>query len=638
MLRITVGGLPSGERPSLTVSGPGIRRHVSAAVWTLARARPGAWTLRLRSVHLRRSHGALRRGATASPQTLVVRARLLPGGRTTIAGQYGTIVNPGLVELAGRGGVVGVTGPPSDPAAVTFAGHRAFRAGQVLSLAPSGALPHGLLARVTSVALRGGRTTVRTSLVSPFAVVPVASFSDVPLSALGSEASALAPRATKASCQAGPSNFGVWRDVSNVRLSGGWNTTRVLGVTAPVGVHVGVEADVSAGVSALLGLAVSASCELDVGVGGKAVGVPVFAGVYGKLSVTGEAGLLLSSGVSMHVSANANTVGVPPVLVWRPELKLSNSRVTVTKQIVLDLTATIGIGIKATLGEDSGRSATVDYGDTWTFKAQPGACSWTAVFGQFTAEGKLLGWTITPPDSKPLYTNTFWRDCADTGGSTGGTPGGGSAPSDGTGPEDGSVQPLTPTSFRLGFTFALALPECPEGDGYSIKMDGVQRAWRTADGGQVLTSFTPGPGTTVGVHRLTFACQPQSGGKPEWTDSGFPIDITGSQLPVSVQSTSVHAGGPVVFFSGASDGPSPCPPLGSTPAYMLTISANSTSSPLPIAPYAGWAFPDSASSETLTLPTDMPAGPGVASVECDYNVNGSSIIYTFADTPITIGT
>ena len=41
VLRITVGGLPSGERPCLTVSGPGIRRHVSAAVWTLARARPG---------------------------------------------------------------------------------------------------------------------------------------------------------------------------------------------------------------------------------------------------------------------------------------------------------------------------------------------------------------------------------------------------------------------------------------------------------------------------------------------------------------------------------------------------------------------------------------------------------------------
>ena len=171
--------------------------------------------------------------------------------------------------------------------------------------------------------------------------------------------------------------------------------------------------------NALLGLSGSTSCELDVSLGGIAAGVAVDAGVYGKLSMSAQAGLLLSSSLSSHVTAQADTVGVPPALAWRPNLSFSRPQVTTSKQKVLDVDAGIGIGVTASLGNGEA-SANVDYGDTWTFAAKPGACSWTATYGQFTAEGKLFGWTIKPPDTQPVYTNKFWQDCTDSGGNPGG--------------------------------------------------------------------------------------------------------------------------------------------------------------------------------------------------------------------------
>ena len=210
-VRVAVSGLPSGEHPSGTLSGPGVHRRLSSAAMTVRRAKPGLWTLRMSVVHMRHGHDPLKRGAAASPVARVVRVRLKPGGHVTVRGRYGTMVNPGLVQLAGGGGVIRVSGPAGNPAAVTFAGDRAFHVGQVLSLAPSSVLPHGLLARVVSVARRSGRTTVRVRAVSPFAVVPVASFHNVRLHALGTARDVFAPNATKVSCQSGPTNLGVWR-------------------------------------------------------------------------------------------------------------------------------------------------------------------------------------------------------------------------------------------------------------------------------------------------------------------------------------------------------------------------------------------------------------------------------------------
>ena len=403
---VTVTGLPSGERPSAVFSGPGGRRRI-AHVRSVLRVRPGWHLLTLKRTRTLRRHGAVRAGALAlpgAPVTVFVRA----GRRARVTAAYTSLVNPGLVGVSG--GVVGVSGPPENPTAVVFSGRRALRAGEVLSMRPSANLPRGLLKRVRSVRFASRRTTAALGPVSVFTVVPVVNFQNVPGTVVPSGAAdAVSPNAIGGKCSLTPPDNGPYREVKNVKFSGGWDTVNVFGVHIPVGVRLAVDFDAEAGLKAFQGFAFDSSCELDISATGMAGPVPVTGAIYGKLTAGVSAGLQAQAGVSMHITAAANSVGVPPDLLWVPSVHFSSPHVTFSAQAIAQATASIGVGVKVGLGSEDIAAATLDFNNSLKWSAQPGECSMDATFGAFSAEGKLAGWTIHSPETSPLYTDNLWN-------------------------------------------------------------------------------------------------------------------------------------------------------------------------------------------------------------------------------------
>ena len=409
---VRIAGLPAGQNPRGVLAGPGVHQTLRASRATLRHARPGRYTLTLAPVTLTRGQGPVKAGATAYPIRRRVSVELRAGGATRITGKYGSIVNPGVVspDLA----VQTVGGEAASPSSLTVAGHPGLHVGQVLSLAPSARLPRGVLERIGAITFRHGATRLALFPVSIYAVVPVADF-DVALQqtpVAGPASDGPRPGPVSASCDP---NSPVYRRIQNLRFSGGWNTIRILGVDVKDGVHVAVDFDAEAGISDTAGVNLGIDCELDMAASGMVGPIPVTAGVFGELTASVTAGFAFDTHASVHVQASASTVGVPPTLLWKPDLSFSNPSVsfTVSHTASLSVTATIAAGVKAGLGNENIASATVKYGDDLTFTAQPGKCSWDVDFGAFSAEGKLLGWDIETPQTPPLYTRNLWhKPCA----------------------------------------------------------------------------------------------------------------------------------------------------------------------------------------------------------------------------------
>jgi hypothetical protein len=316
-LAVKVSGLPSWQRPLGLLRGPGTSRRITARLLTIRRARPGLYTLTLQRVKLTRGAGAVKRGALAYP-TRSVRVRVRAGETARLAGGYTTIVNPGVVGLTGR--VLSVGGEPANPSSVVLAGRHALHGSAILSMAPSAALPRGLLAHVRAARYARGRTTVALSPASVYEVMPVAQF-DIPLH----QSPTAVASAVKLKCG---DDGALYRRIENVGFAGGWNTTNVFGVNVKVGVRVMVHFDAEAGLdtSAVAIGPGGLSCQVTVSANGMAGPIPVTAGIYGKLTLFAGAGASLHAGGSLHVQAGAATVGAPPLLFWAPQVQFSNPR------------------------------------------------------------------------------------------------------------------------------------------------------------------------------------------------------------------------------------------------------------------------------------------------------------------------
>jgi hypothetical protein len=247
-------------------------------------------------------------------------------------------------------------------------------------------------------------------------VAPVYAF-DVPLAA--------SPQASAAGLQAGcgsPSGVTPYRDIKDISFSGGWNT--VIGI--PIGVQAAVHFTAGAGLNVTGGLGLS--CKLSVGVfaSGMAGPIPVTAGIAGELHAFAGVGGILNTGGSLHVDAGAKTVGVPPLLVWLPQLSFSEPRFTFGVTRFAQATAGIGVAVKLGIGNGNIASATLNLGSSVDFGAQPGSCTWDARFGQFSAEGQIAGWSIETPKTPALFTKQLWHNnCGGVGGGGGGGVGGG---------------------------------------------------------------------------------------------------------------------------------------------------------------------------------------------------------------------
>jgi hypothetical protein len=414
-LVVVVSGLPAGERPAAVLSGPGVHRRVRGQRLVVGRARSGVYTLTLSPVRLTRSVGTVRRGALASPAARRVAVRVGPGKTGVLVGRYGSIVNPGVVSV--RAGAVAVGGAAADPSSVTFAGRRGLKVGEVLSLAPSGSLPRGVLKRIVAVRYASGHTTVTLMPVSVYAVMPVAQF-DVPLAVGAGTAGGAADRAVRKnfSADCGPSlsgMSGVYRTVKNARFSGGWNTVSVFGAHIPIGVNVTVNLDLDAGIKDEVGAEIGVSCEVDIPFSGMAGPIPVTGAVFGDVHASVGGGVGFKADVSAHLSAGASTVGTPPVLVWVPHLSVSHPSANVSAVAEVEATAGFGAGVKAGLGNEDIAAATLNFNNDLDFTAQASApdgsgCAVQFKFASFNAEGKLGAWTIESPSTPPLFTKTLW--------------------------------------------------------------------------------------------------------------------------------------------------------------------------------------------------------------------------------------
>lgn len=443
-LRVQVLGLPQGQAPDAVLTGPhGLDRAVHTDQFTFAHATPGAYRLTLRPTTIRHASGPIRRGATATALHPTMTVSVRAGGRAVLRATYSQLTNPGLHVLSH--GVEGVRGPTEDPSAVVLPGDVSLARGNILSAPPNSVAPRGVLGRVTSVAHAHGETTVGLVSVSVYEVAPNYEF-DVPLVDATAAASGFSE-----SC--GPT-VGVepYRNIKDVSFTGGWSTADVFGVHVVDGVRAAVHFTVEAGVNVTAGTGVGCSLSVGFSADGMAGPIPVTAGIEAELEAEAALGGALSSGGSLRVEAGGHTVG--PVLL--PDVAFTSPHFSLTAKELVAASAGVGLTVKAGIGAGGVASITLNVGTSLDFTAKPGSCAWAARFGQFSAEGELLEWTLSTPKTPALFTLPIGGNyCANTspsppssGGSgstgSGGSSGGGSG---GGGSETGGG--IVPIAQRL---------------------------------------------------------------------------------------------------------------------------------------------------------------------------------------------
>jgi len=224
-IALKVVGLPGGERARVLLTGPRASGHgratqrLSVGGRRILRRLPvGSYRVTILEVKMRRRHQSIKRGAVASPEKRRYRVKVQAKRAAKLEVRYGTILNPGVVSVTGK--VAAVIGNSTAPRGVVLKRAAGIRPGATLSAHPSARLPRGLLARVTSVQRKKGRLTAMLVPASIYDVAPNMSF-DVPLS---KDAAARASAALK--CGPSGSSFSPYARIDNIRLTGGWTTTR----------------------------------------------------------------------------------------------------------------------------------------------------------------------------------------------------------------------------------------------------------------------------------------------------------------------------------------------------------------------------------------------------------------------------
>jgi hypothetical protein len=437
-LTVTVMGLPSGMPPRAMLAGPGVHKRVHARRVTLARTKPGRYTIVLAPVRVRSGWGTVKTGAVVQPFRRKTSVRLLGGRQARIAAAYGSIINPGLRVV--RSQVLTVGGRRNRPTSLRIAGRHDFNVGDVLALPPTRRLPHGVLARVRSIPVSrsGGTTTVALTPVSVFEVMPVARF-DEPLTGRGAAA-----HAAEVGPSCGPTlgpGSGVYRTISNPRFSGSWDTSRGL-IDMPKGVQIALDFDLSLGIRLQAGAHVGFSCGVDIPIAdAKLFGIPVFAAVFGDLHAAAEGGTGGGNAdVTTHVHAGASTRGKQ---FW-PDVSFGRPVVTSSWSADASVSAGFGVGVKAGLGVSGVAAVTLNFNNDVDFEERfDGSggveCTVQAKFASFDGEADLGWMSFHTPSTPPLYTQTLWGPESCFGksgvgrGTGGGSSGGGSGGSSGGG-------------------------------------------------------------------------------------------------------------------------------------------------------------------------------------------------------------
>lgn len=405
-LTIRVVGLPRGERGVFTLLGPRqspradhrLRRRLSRQGSTaIAGLRPGLYRVKVSRVRLRSSRGGIRRGAVASPVRRSLRFRLKQEG-TRIDVRYGTIVNPGVRGVSGR--IERVLGDRSSPSGVVLRGGGGVQPGAILSASPSALLPQGLLARVTAVTRGRGSVTVSLRPASIYEVAPNMSF-DVPLSDV--------QQAGASSLLKCGSELRPYVKVGDVRLAGGWTTSRVLFTN----VTTGAEANLTfrAGVGVRVSAAAPVRCKLQLpafALQGMAGPIPVYGAIRpGAKAEVGAAGKLYSEGAT-DITLGARVGAVPPRMT--PVLSFGSPEFVVGAELFVGLKAGVSLDAELGIGAANAANLHLTFGNSLDFVASPGHCSWDLNLGTFSGGGKLGPFDIVTPSTPPLYRENLWQE------------------------------------------------------------------------------------------------------------------------------------------------------------------------------------------------------------------------------------
>jgi hypothetical protein len=400
-LSLRIAGLPRGERGVVSLMGPGsYKRSLKVKGSRVVRRLPvGTYKVLASQVKLRRAHQAIKRGATAIPKPRRYRVKVGRKAPAKLEVRYGTIVNPGVRTVSGH--VISVIGEPTSPRGVVLRGVGAIRRGTILSAQPDDSLPRGLLARVTSVSPGEKGTTVHLAPAGIYDVAPNMSF-DIPLS------TAEAARASAAfKCGPSGSSFSPFAQISDIRLTGGWTTTRVLFADITNGATLELHFKASAGFDAIAGGAFTCSVSLPaLGVQGMAGPIPVYGAIRPKAKGSIAAQATIHSEGSTNVTLGTR-ISVPGG--GRPIVGFSSPRFSFDASTFAGVKA--GVGIDAELGVGAANVANLHLkvGNSLDFTASPGNCSWDLNLGSFGVGGNIGPVGIEGPSTPPVYHRNLWR-------------------------------------------------------------------------------------------------------------------------------------------------------------------------------------------------------------------------------------
>ena len=407
-LVLRVAGLPRAEHASITLTGPSgaphrrrVRRTITkVGTVRIGHLRPGIYRLRVRKVRLRHRTGRIRKGAVATPikRRLVAKVKRRRVKRLTVS--YGTIVNPGLRSVSH--GIAKVFGNPVSPTAVKL--NRRARRGTILSAAPSAKLPQGLLAHVTLVRRVRGGSIAHLRPAGIYEVAPNMQF-QVPVELTGgAKASAGLP------CQVNGGSVGVhpYVRISDAWVSGGWTTTRVAFWDVKTGANADLHFRTAAGVEIKADAGLSCSLPLpSVGFQGLAGPIPVYGAIRPGAKAQVSGGAKMTAEGSTNVTLGAGIGGVPPSA--SPHFSFDSPHFDFKSELFASANAAISLDAEMGIGVANAANLHVALGNSLSFSAAPGNCSWDLDLGTFSAGGQLGPLSISTPSSPPLYHRNLWH-------------------------------------------------------------------------------------------------------------------------------------------------------------------------------------------------------------------------------------
>jgi hypothetical protein len=196
------------------------------------------------------------------------------------------------------------------------------------------------------------------------------------------------------------------------------------------------------------------------------------------------------------------------------------------------------------------------------------------------------------------------------------------------GPPSVTVTPNGPTSGPAGFGPNVVTPDCSylrvgfdDGSFYSISSSSSIKAFNT----HTPVTFS------AGSHRMSFECLTGTGGGVVWTSPGFEVTITSASIPLGMESTTVPAGGEIVFTTGPSLSATPCPTLPGVSVVELLFFLNPSTGAS--AAHRSVPMPDGLATEGMTVPLGTAEGVYTVRDRCMYrNVAGEGAMYEFGRT------